>query len=72
MVTLVGVFLFKESVSALKVISIALIIAGVVSLNLSSRATDHRTTEAASRDSASAANTMALTSSPDEDTRNAR
>src|SRR3954447_26690647 len=45
MVTLVGVFLFKESVSALKVVSIALIIAGVVSLNISSRATEKRSQE---------------------------
>ena len=45
MVTLVGVFLFKESVSALKVFSIALIITGVVSLNLSSRATEKRSPE---------------------------
>lgn len=39
MVTIVGIFLFKESVSALKVVSIALIIIGVVSLNLSTRET---------------------------------
>jgi small multidrug resistance pump len=67
MVTLVGVFLFKESVSALKVVSIALIIAGVVSLNLSSRVIDKRPLETtASSDSIPPSNTVAMTSEPND------
>jgi small multidrug resistance pump len=34
-ISIIGVFIFKESVSALKIISILLIILGVVGLNLS-------------------------------------
>ena len=34
---IIGIVLFKESVSALKVVSIVLIVVGVISLNLSSR-----------------------------------
>ncbi len=45
MVTILGMFLFKESVSMLKVGSIALIILGVVFLNLSSRQTERRSHE---------------------------
>lgn len=37
MVTMLGVFLFKESVSLSKVVAIVLIIAGVVTLNLTER-----------------------------------
>jgi small multidrug resistance pump len=42
MVTVVGVFLFKETVSAMKIISIAMIIVGVVFLSMSS-GPDNRT-----------------------------
>lgn len=66
MVTLVGVFLFKESVSALKVFSIALIIAGVVSLNLSSRAKEKGPAETtASTEPVPLVSTVAMTSEPD-------
>jgi small multidrug resistance pump len=66
MVTMVGVFLFKESVSALKVFSIALIIAGVVSLNLSTRAKEKRPSEtAASNVPTSLVSTVAMSSEPE-------
>src|SRR3954471_7906255 len=73
MVTLVGVFLFKESVSALKVVSIALIIAGVVSLNLSSRVSQKPVVETtSSADSKSLVSTVAMTSEPEDATTNVR
>ncbi len=37
LVTMIGMFLFKESMSMMKVFAIALIIAGVVTLNLTER-----------------------------------
>lgn len=73
MVTLVGVFLFKESVSALKVLSIALIITGVVSLNLSSHVKEKRSVQAIdSVDSKSLVSTVAMTSEPEDATTNVR
>jgi small multidrug resistance pump len=62
MVTLVGVFLFKESVSAMKVVSIALIITGVVSLNLSSRVAEKRRVEGTASTSSSTATSEVLVS----------
>jgi small multidrug resistance pump len=44
MVTMVGIFLFKETVSAMKIASIAMIIVGVVFLSMSS-APEKRTQE---------------------------
>jgi small multidrug resistance pump len=35
LITMIGIFLFKESVTALKIISIVIIIIGVIGLNLS-------------------------------------
>lgn len=46
MVTMVGMFLFKESISTMKVVSIALIIIGVVFLNLSSEKAERRSQDA--------------------------
>lgn len=49
LVTMMGMFLFKESMSMLKVFAIALIIVGVVTLNLTERSKavgrDHTTAE---------------------------
>jgi len=46
LVTMVGMFLFKETMSILKVVAITLIVAGVVTLNLTERARPGRSTTA--------------------------
>ena len=72
MVTVVGVFLFKESVSALKVFSIVLIIAGVVSLNLSSRVTEKRPPETTAANEPVSLVSTEATSSESENARSVR